>query len=108
MVNAIKKTLLGILLSRGLDPTNADKSVVPNYKLVDNITSNGHSEGRFVEIAGGGLTLLLEEGETLPKFMQEIVNSGIKVRFVETDNSYTEKKGDSMSSLLEQLKALGG
>ena len=108
MVEAIKKTLLAILVSRGLDPTSADKSIVPNYKLVDNTTSNGHSEGKFVELAGAGLEQLCEEGEELPAFMKEIVDAGIKVRFIEADNSYTEKKGDSMSALLEQLKSLGG
>ena len=108
MVNAIKKSLLAILIKRGLDPTSADKAEVPNYKLVDNNTSNGHSEGKFVELAGEGLSKLLEEGESLPAFMQEVIDAGIKVRFIETDNKYEEKKGDSMSYLLEQLKSLGG
>jgi hypothetical protein len=108
MANAIKKSLLAILIKRGLDPTSASKETVPNYKLVDNNTSNGHSEGKFVELAGEGLSKLLEEGESLPAFLEEIVASGIRVRFIEADNSYKEKKGDSMSSLLEQLKSLGG
>lgn len=108
MVDTIKKSLLAILVNRGLDPTSAPKEQVPNYKLVDNKTSNGHSEGKFVEIAGAGLKQLTEDGEELPAFMQEIVDAGIRIRFVEADNAYTEAKGDSMSALLEQLKSLGG
>ena len=99
------KSMLAVLLEQGIDPTTAEKSVVANYKLVDNTTSNGQSKGRFVELTADGIKLLC--GDSIPPALEELVQLGVRLRLVEEDNSYTESKKDSVAALLAQVASLG-
>ena len=98
-------SMLGVLLEHGIDPTVAPKDIVTNYKLVDNETSNGHSTGRFVELTSEGVKKLC--GGEVPEALQELLDLGVKVRFIEADNAYTEAKSAGLASIIEQMKILG-
>jgi hypothetical protein len=97
-------SMLGVLISCGIDPTTAGKEVVTNYKLVDNATSNGHSTGRFVELTTEGVKTLCGE---VPAPLQILLDLGVKIRFIEADNSYVESKSSGLASIIEQMKVLG-
>jgi len=99
-------SMVGLLISRGIDPTTADKSVVTNYKLVDNETANGHSTGRFVELTAEGVETLCGEDQ-VPEPLQALLDLGVKLRFIEADNSYVEAKSSGLASIIEQMKVLG-
>lgn len=98
-------SMVGVLISCGIDPTVADKAIVPNYKLVDNETNNGHSTGRFVELSAEGVKILC--GGEVPAPIQALLDLGVKVRLIEADNAYTEAKSAGLASIIEQMKVLG-
>ena len=99
-------SMVGVLIGCGIDPTTAGKSIVTNYKLVDNETTNGHSTGRFVELSAEGVKTLCGENQ-VPAPLQGLLDLGVKIRFIEADNSYVESKPQGLASIIEQMKVLG-
>ena len=94
------------LMGSGIDFTTAPKSIVPNYKLGDYETSNGHSEGKFVELTLAGVKLLCGE-EPVPQGLQRVLKTLESIKLIEKSSTYTENKSKDLQSVLEQMKILG-
>ena len=94
------------LMGSGIDFTTAPKSIVPNYKLGDYETSNGHSEGKFVELTLAGIEVLCGD-QSVPPGLQRVLKTLESVKLIEKSSAYTENKSKDLLSVIEQMKILG-